>query len=246
MSLKRLRPDDLRVGLKSQSMRGKRFKAGDLVVLDRPNRARARRRARAALRVPEEIKFFDTTVSFAFDNTAEVPATGQWTLIPQGDTQSTRDGRLAKIVSIHFRGAVVGPIASQAAPTTPLLYLWVVQDKQANGAAAAVTDVFTSTAAQSCMINLNNSKRFRILHKEVIDPATRGAAAYAASPTANVYFWPVEFYKKANIMVDWDSTAGAITEIKSNNIFIIAGSASGASLDDVWTLDGVARLRFIG
>jgi len=69
--------------------------------------SRASRRSNI-MRIPPELKFFDTAVSFDFDSTLEVPATGQWALIPQGDTQSTRDGRLAVIKSIQFRGTVSG------------------------------------------------------------------------------------------------------------------------------------------
>lgn len=45
--------------------------------------------------------------------------------------------------------------------------------------------------------------------------------------------------------MDWNSTAGAITEITQNNIFIVAG-IGGASTDDLYTLGGNARLRFVG
>lgn len=61
----------------------------------------------------------------------------------------------------------------------------------------------------------------------------------------NLLRWPIEFYKKVNIKIDWDSTTGAITEIKSNNIFIVAGIGP-AGQDDLYTVGGNARVRFVG
>ena len=70
-----------------------------------------------------EKKFFDTTVSFQVDTTAEVPATGQLNLIVQGDTESTRDGRVCHVKSIHFRGlAQFAPGAAATASTVGYMY----------------------------------------------------------------------------------------------------------------------------
>ena len=54
---------------------------------------------------------------------------------------------------------------------------------------------------------------------------------------------PVDWYKKVDIPMDWSSTTGAITEIRSNNIFLTAGAAG---FDDVVTFSGTCRLRFVG
>jgi len=187
-----------------------------------------------------ELKFFDTALAFNFDVTGEVPATGQLTLIPQGDTESTRDGRIAYIKSVQIRGrAAMTPGA--AATISPTVYLYLVLDTQANGAAAAITDVFTSNDMGANMLNLNNSGRFRILKKWVI-PFNVTAGATTAY---NSYAVPVEFYKKCNIKVDWSSTTGAITEIRSNNLFLCAG-AQGDAADDTVAFAGTCRLRFQG
>lgn len=194
--------------------------------------------ARQAGLLPEK-KFFDTTLSFSFDATGEVPATGQLALIPQGDTESTRDGRKAVIESIQIRASVV------ASPTTATTFastahLYLVQDTQCNGAAAAATDVFTSTNFGQAMLNLNNSGRFRILKhwQHTFVPGAGVAAAY------NQTRKQIEIFQKCNIPVDWSSTTGAITEIRSNNIFLLAGTANDS--DDDIALSGQCRLRFRG
>jgi len=198
-------------------------------------------RSAKAMGLKPELKFFDTALSFSFDATAEVPATGQLTLIPQGDTESTRDGRVAYIKSIQLRGFANFVPGAAAAQSSTVCFLYLVLDTQCNGAAAAITDVFTSNVAGTNLLNLNNSGRFRILKKWVI---TFNSAAGATTAFSNVTK-QIEFYKRCNIKVDWSSTTGAITEIRSNNVFLMAGS-DGTTSDDTVAFVGNARLRFMG
>lgn len=202
--------------------------------------ARVAAKSLVAMGFAPELKFFDTALSIPFDSTAEVPASGgQLALIPQGDTESTRDGRYAFIKSIQIRGKI-SLVPATAATASSVAHLYLVLDTQANGAAAAVTDVFTSTALQSAMLNLNNSGRFRIM-KHWIVPLTAKSGVTGAYNNDTKAF---EFYKRCNIKMDWSGTTGAITEIRSNNIFLIAGSDGDS--DDLITLTGNARVRFMG
>jgi len=194
-------------------------------------------RKRISAGLQPEKKFFDTAIAFNFDSTGEVPATGQLTLIPQGDTESTRDGRQAVIKSVQIRGVVSYAPAASAAGAT-IGYLYLVLDTQCNGAAAAITDVFTSNVMATNLLNLNNSGRFRILKKWVCPQTSQAgvSAAYGGNQKQ------IEFYKKCNIPVDWSAATGAITEIRSNNLFLMAGSTS----DDLQGFQGSCRLRFMG
>lgn len=196
-----------------------------------------------------EKKYFDTTLAFTFDATGEVPATGQLNLIPQGDTQSTRDGRSAVIESIQIR-ANIGYSPGAAANMRAITHLYLVLDTQCNGAAAAVGDVMIDSAGNPgtdlsvSMLNLYNSGRFRI-----IKHWTHVWGAQAGVTTAyNAQAKQLEYFKKVNIPITWSSTTGAITEIKSNNLFLLAGAAlefSGVS-DDLVSVNGCCRLRFRG
>lgn len=188
-------------------------------------------------RNPEEVKFFDTALNFNCDATGEVPATGQLALIPQGDSGSTRDGRQCILKSVQIRAnATFAPAAAASAATTA--HICLVLDKQANGAAASVTDVFTSDNMTSNLINLDNSDRFVILKRWTLT-FNVGAGVTTAY---NNSIYPIEFYKKLNIPMNFSSTTGAIGEIKSNNLFLIAG----ASTDDLVSVVGNCRLRFTG
>lgn len=187
----------------------------------------------------EELKFFDTALSWNFDTTAEVPATGQLSLIPQGDTESTRDGRKAVVKSVQIRGSVyVNPTTGGNVAGTA--QIWLVLDTQANGAAAAFTDVFTSTDVNSCMLNLNNSGRFKVLKHWILcwNPEAGVTTAW------NSKMIPVEYYQSLDVPIDWSGATGAITEIRSNNLFLLAGQTGIG--DDVPTFTGTCRLRFVG
>lgn len=226
--MKRGRDDssDLRYGLKAYQARFKKARTSSYVV---PVRRKM---------LNDELKFFDTALSFTYDLTGEVPATGQLALIPQGDGESARDGRKAIIKSVQIRGLLQFDPAA-AGDGSDVAYMYLVLDTQCNGAAAAITDVFTSSAMATNHVNLNNSQRFRILKKWVIE-----FNAQAGVTTAyNTVVKTIEWYKKCNIPMDWSSTTGAISEIRSNNLFLCAGSGI---LDDQITFAGSCRLRFVG
>lgn len=184
-----------------------------------------------------ELKFFDTAISFTVDTTGEVPATGQLTLIPQGVTESTRVGRKCVVKSLQFRG-IASFVPAAAAVASGAISIFVMQDKQTNGAAAAFTDVFDGTNANASLRNLANQSRFRMLKKiEMAFNSTAGATTAYNNVTRNI-----DFFLKCNIPLEFSSTTGAITELKSNNIFLLAG-ASG-NIDDLVTISGNARVRF--
>lgn len=191
----------------------------------------------------QELKFFDTALSFTVDATAEIPATGQLTLIPQDDTQSGRDGNKAFIKSINIHGTA-NMIPASAATASDVFYLYLIQDTQCNGAAATVADantgIFTSATLANAQRVVCNGSRFRVLKKWVIEFNSTAGVTTAY----NNYIKEWSFYKKCNIPILYDASAttGAIGTIRSNNLFLVAGTA-GAS-DDVITVQGSCRFRF--
>lgn len=187
-----------------------------------------------------ELKFFDTALSFNFDVTGEVPATGQLSLIPQGVTENNRIGRKCVIKSIQIRATVTYvPGATTTGSANGFVY--VVLDKQANGAAAAVTDVLTSSAMSTAFINLDNSKRFVILKRFPMSFVSQAGVSAAYARDTKILDW----YHKCNMSIEYDSTAatGAIGTIRSNNIFLLAG-ADGQGDDEI-AFSGNCRLRFL-
>lgn len=185
----------------------------------------------------QEIKSFDTTLSFNFDTTGEIPASGQLCLVPQGTTSQTRIGEKIVVKSVQIRASIgLVPSAATVASSTACLYL--IWDKQANGAAAGVTDIFTGTNVAEAMKNITNLNRFKILAMwyHTFSPKAGAQGAY------NNDQYHLELYKKVNIPMIYNSTTGAITEITGNNIFLVAGT--DAATDDTIVCSGRARIVF--
>jgi len=185
-----------------------------------------------------ELKFFDTDLSFQVDLTPEVPATGQLNLIPQGTTESQRIGRKCTLKSIQIDGSV-----SYVPPTSvggTIVTMALVQDTQCNGVAATPADVYNingANLANGALRNLANGQRFRVLQKWDM-PMNVGAGIVNAFGQV-VKKW--KYYKRCNIPIEFSSTTGAITEIRSNNLFLIAGAFNA---DDAVTVDASCRVRF--
>jgi len=183
-----------------------------------------------------ELKFLDTALSFNIDRTLEVPATGQLALIPQGQTESTRVGRSCTIRSVEIKGVIN---MTGAATPDDVVSIYLIMDTQTNGAAAAATDVFTSTDGPIALRNLEKSTRFTILKKWVFNMnAQAGVAAAYGAMARNI-----QYYRKCNIPMLYDSSAstGALTTITTNNLFLMAGSYLA---DDQCTFAGNCRIRF--
>lgn len=182
-----------------------------------------------------ENKFFDTALNFTFDITGEAVAGSSLCLVPEGTTQSERVGRRLTIHSIQIRGSLL--FVPTAAKSASISYLYLVRDRQANGAAPAVTDVLTAANMNKGLINMANSQRFHIMRRFVM-PINAQAGVNTAFGEMHA---PIEFFTRCNIPIDFSGSTGALTEIKSNNILLLAGSVTA---DDLTTIAGTARIRF--
>jgi len=188
-----------------------------------------------------ELKFFDTTLTGTLDSTGELlPGGGTTTglnLIPQGITESTRIGRKCVIKKISIQGYLY----TSTADGSDTFRIHLVLDKQANGAYPAYSDIVTASALTG-FNNLSNSQRFKILKTWKGPINTTGVTT---NFDANTRFYPavykkIKYNKKCNIPLEFSSTTGAITELKSNNLIFIAQSV----LDDKTNFVLNTRLRF--
>lgn len=169
-----------------------------------------------------ELKFFDGTIA-----QSPVSATGNLTnsinLVPQGVEEDQRVGRKMTIKSIHFRFNY--RLDEQDAQVTPersdSLRFIVYLDKQANGATAAITGVLESANIQSFR-NLSNKNRFNILLDKTYNLQYQGLASDSAGVVSQaMQIHTTAWNKTCNIPIEFDSTTGAITEIRSNNVGVI-------------------------
>ena len=187
-----------------------------------------------------ELKFHDHTFVDAF-----VAATGDidpsLNLIAQGTAENERIGRKCVIKSIDLIYSL--SLYEQDAVTKPKegdsVRMIVYIDKQANGATASKTDLLESALLHS-PYNLSNSGRFIFLMDKIHNInyaglASDGAGVVSQAENLHTYKW----HKNCNMPVEFDSTTGAITEIRSNNLGLLLISATSGVR---WT--GTWRLRF--
>jgi len=188
---------------------------------------------------PPELKFFDTTLDFTIPITSTVPTGGQLALIPQGSTQSKRIGRKCTVRSIQLNMNLFSSWGVNANPNS-ISAIHLVQDMQCNGAAAAVSAVFDSSDVTVALRNMANNQRFRILKKwKNFWYSMAGQGANYCDIAYNI-----EWYDKVNITLEFSGATGAITELKSNNLFLIVGMMEAGTLDNVVNVSGKVRIRF--
>ncbi len=188
-----------------------------------------------------ELKFHDVDVDDAsITQAGTIQNTGSINLIAQGVTESTRVGRKCTIKSILWRYNITVPsIGGGNVATGDTLRLIMYLDKQANGATIVATDLLESDNYQS-FNNLSNSGRFRIICDKTMDCNITAAAGDGAVNDTAPLSLSGTLFKKCAIPLEFSSTTGAITELRSNNIGIACWSKTGALL----ALDSKIRLRF--
>ena len=181
------------------------------------------RRSTRYMPATTELKFLDTDLSAgSVTSSGEiVPNTGSINVISQGVGESQRVGRKAQIKYIGCRYNCFldsGTIATATHDTCRILLFW---DKQANGTAASVTDILESGNYQS-FNNLSNKGRFVILADRVHSLVSKSATSSFGEDTVNG-----QLHLKVDIPVEFNSTTGAMSEIRSNNLGFLVISAGG-------------------
>jgi len=187
-----------------------------------------------------ETKFNDSTFNQGTTNaqvlltlTGAVNGTS-FCLIPQGTTQNTRIGNKITLKNIRIKGHMV--LATNNL-TGDRVRVVLFKDKQANGAAAGATDLFETSTLNSFQ-NMDNTERFEVVKERWYD-MNPGTGTGTAGANSLAYYKGFKINHKANCRIDYSSTAGAITELKSVNYGLFICSDAGAV-----TFDGNVRVTF--
>lgn len=181
----------------------------------------------------EEIKYLDTDLSFTIDATAEVPATGQLVLVPQGDDASERIGEFIEVCKIEIHGI----LSYSPGLGTAVGEIWLMLDRQPNGAAATAAQILeTVDFLYKAMPNMSNRSRFVKLALIPVEMQSNAgvSGAYAVDTQRIDECWDV------SIPIEFDGAAGAIP--RTNNIFLFAGANTGA--DDQVAVLATCRVHF--
>lgn len=189
-----------------------------------------------------EQKFFNTSYDGDFGSTLEVlPGGGVSTslcLIPQGAEEDQRIGRKCVITKILLRGYTFQKAITN---TATMLRMLLILDTQCNGAYPAATDVLEGTPTVIDFNKLANSMRFRVLRDWFMPLPTDGA--FALSTDVVNYgrrFTKFKYNKKCKIPLEFNGATGAITELRSNNLILMAIAVN----NDTYTFSIKTRLRF--
>jgi len=171
-----------------------------------------------------------------------IVSVGSYVGIPQGTTASQRVGRMVVLKKFMIRGYFDLPASTTAAQAGGDMVRFILYwDKQANGAAAAATDIL-ATADATVYNNLINSGRFMILKDKWFNLPVR--TALRAGGTTDTWYGsqkPFFIAKRCSIPIEFSSTTGAITELKSNNIGILAICERASNFP---TVTYTARIRY--
>ncbi len=161
-----------------------------------------------------ETKFLDTSITGHVLGSTGGTVDDSMNHVAQGTTESQRVGRQIRIHHINIRGNF--NFAEHATESNDVCRFIVFLDKQANGAAAVTADILESASVHAFR-NLANTKRFQILDdKHFTINAMNADAASNYGGFEKIYNF---FYKSAaGIPIEFNNTAGAIGEIRSNNI----------------------------
>ena len=178
-----------------------------------------------------ELKFHDVDIDdavIASAGTIQTPglaSSASCNTIAQGTTEVTRIGRKCVIRSINWRFQISLPAGVSSGNTADHVRVILYLDKQCNGAAAVVTDILEAADFQA-FNNLANKSRFRTLMDRRYDIA--GPLSGDGTTLDSGFSQMTDsLYKKVNLGIEFDSTTGALTEIKSNNIGVLLISSGG-------------------
>lgn len=187
-----------------------------------------------------ERKYLDTQSSLLAPGTTAVVASDYFQLIPRSTDASGRIGQACTLERIQINGSI-RHLPGAAANPSDVLYMWLVLDKECNGATATLSDMFVGTAPEFLHMNIGNSNRFSILKKWIVPLNVQGGERNSTS-SLNIAL-PWEAYIKCKIPLRWNSgdTTGAATNLLMNRFYIVHGVMNNAGLTSV---DCNIRVRY--
>lgn len=188
---------------------------------------------RRGLYAPER-KFLDTIFvneTILGDPTNE----GSIVLMGQGSGPSEHIGQKILIRSIQSK--IIFQLAAGEA-STAVVKVSLVQDTQANGANATGNLVYSGTGPGPLRLrDMENSNRFKVLWEEMVDLDAHAGEGVAFSGDQAI----VDKYNKCAIPIVYGGGEADISDIRSNNLFLVA-SMIGVAGSVV--MNGSCRIRF--
>jgi hypothetical protein len=171
---------------------------------------------------------------------------------PQGDSAQSRNGRQISMDNITVKGAVYLPAQAWtgAGENAPTITVFLVLDKQSNGATLNSEDVFSNQSGGpdnlcSLFRNMEYITRFTVLKKWSVEGNEWGSMAGSATNATGCYrtFTIYHDFKGKKVNFVPAHTAAGIAGVVDNSVHLIAYANAATSTP---TITYNARLRFRG
>lgn len=176
---------------------------------------------------------------------AENPVTNQLCGIVQGSASNQRIGRCVYLKSVYIQGHIRQPSAA-ALENSGYVTIWVVQDKQCNGATITANqfleDISGTNLDADAMQNLQYSDRFRLIAKKTVRLQPRQATGNGTNSDTASLDVPFKIFKKINIKKEHSGTTSNIGDCTTSALHVLA--LRSESLHATTEISYVARVRF--
>lgn len=159
--------------------------------------------------------------------------------IEQGLTAQNRIGRTIQVKKLQLKYTIGIPLSSTG--TNEVLRVIVGIDHQCNGAVALVSDILQD-ADYLAFRNLDNARRFTFLQDRYYP--LQHTAGGPSSVSTTLFNETEEFHQMSwdmDLKVEYDASTGAITDLTSNNFFILVISKNAKAI-----IDAHWRIRYTG
>lgn len=169
-----------------------------------------------------EFKYLDTSAETGVDDSGTLILLNGMT---KGDSINTREGRTLRIKSVQLH---ININMNTSATRTRLKWALVI-DKQVNGAAPNISDIYDNVLLN--FRNLNNRKRFVILKQGLVNTNDDFPERDKS------------YYKRLNFKTIYNAgNAGSIADINTNSFYLLLLSDENLNTP---TINYTARIRFI-
>lgn len=204
----------------------------------------------AILPVPVNLAASANILGGYFFNFSETALPAPTTLM-QGTSPNQRVGRniVVKSIEVNFNIQINRQAAGVPSPVQYRLDL--IQDTQCNGGpyvgviGAQVYEVVVGQQPTQAFFNLSNGSRFKLL-KRVTGQLDNDYGV--AQATGTVIEKQIRFTKRCNIPVTFDTNAagaGALANIKTNNIFLLLTFEAAIAVMDPYLTGGCMRTLYV-
>lgn len=215
------------------------------------------------MRVPNEVKYYDTSASGTIAGEGLTSPTGLMvdpttvnciSAPAQGNAATQRDGQVIILTSMHISG-IIRRIPQGGTGTLPFpsqVRLWVVLDTQSNAAQMNSQDCFINPLSidhtiASPLKNLTFGSRFKILATRTWQTPgnTYQQAAGPLYYEAGAQFSFDIIKKKLRIPVRFNGSSAGVASVVDNSIHVIAAH-NDANIANLHQIYYNARVRFVG